>query len=175
MTSTLQIGTATLAALAAGVMLYVAGTISVERVINFTPVSGTETGATIQLNGVVQQKINTTALTNTGGVAAYDVASITNPFNATGAITNLSIECGNVPKPWTLDVGFSTAVKTATSSTLAAFDNVVTGTGFFARYGSGGILWQANKRLKVGSLTSVPTTSGNDCYLRYNAYQVHAR
>ena len=176
MTSTLQIGTAALTALATGVMLYVSGIITTERSVNFAPVSGVETGVTLQLNGVTQDKIVTTALTNTGGVAAYDVLSLANPFGSTGALVGISVECGLVPKPMNIDVGFTTAVKTATASTIAGLNNITLGTGSHIYVSSSGTtLWNGAYRLKVGSLTSVPTTTGNDCVLRYRGYDVYGR
>ncbi|MEO5366365.1 MAG: hypothetical protein H7831_08430 [Magnetococcus sp. WYHC-3] len=137
------------------------------------PRTGVETGATIYLNDVAQQKINTAVLSNTGGVATYDVLSLRSPLTTTGTILQLSIECGNVPRPFTGDLGFAPTVNAETGSTITNFGDKTFGTGSRVYFLTGATLWNPAQRLKFGTLTTVPTTSGNNCQLRYSLFDTY--
>ena len=157
-------------ALATTVALYLGGALNIERVVNFVP-TGNTTGAILQVNGVTQKQIFTFACANTGGVASYDTCISASPLTTSGAISAISLECGNVPRPFAYDVSFVSAVKTGTQGILITnLNNKTAGTGAFVSTLSGAIIWNPAQFLKLGSLTSVPTTSGNDCVMRVEMF-----
>jgi hypothetical protein len=161
------IGTTSLLAL-----LYVTGILRVNGRVDFAQ-TGTATGVVLSLNDVTQLQILTIPCTNTGGAvqisnggAKYDTCIGASPLTTTGAITAITLACGSVPRPFAYDVSFVKTRQTGTGVALKNLSNLSTGTGVSAHFGTGYTLWNPADLLKLGTLTSVPTTSGNNCQLR---------
>ena len=172
-----------LAALGATIMMLVYGGLNVKDAVNFVP-NGVSTGATLQLNGVVErqfQKVRctttgTSAGTVSGSLANYDFCYVRSPFSTTGALLAFGLDCGSVPRPFTMSGGFvrtrSTSLTTrgfpvasgraVNSGTIAAFRpyNVLNG--------SGGVAWHPSDILKIQAI-SASWNTGNDCSMWYEA------
>ena len=172
----LQVGTSAFMTLAASVLLYVAGTINVERNVNFTPV-GTTTGAVLQVNGTTVYQSFSFACTNTGGSlqlsnggSVYDTCIAASPLTTTGAITAIALDCGGVPKPFAYDVGFVKARKAGTGAGIQNLNNKTAATGSLTMFSTGVVLWNPVDYIKLGTLTSVPNAATNDCRLRVELF-----
>ena len=167
MTSTLQIGTTTLAALAAGVMLYVAGTAQVERSVNFIPQTGVSTGATIQVNSITRWQQYPVTCTATGGTTGlYSTCAANLPFTSTGGLLGVTLECGNVATQLTGDVSFKKSLHSATGTVLTNLNNIVAGTGSYE--GSWFATEQAWNPADILTFSTTTTPSGTLNTTRYD-------
>ena len=168
--SALQVGTAALVSLATSVMLYVGGQLWVERNINFVGnQGGTATGAMISFSGANLFTRNSIQCTGTGGGPNYDSCITQSPFNTTGALMWVSVECGSMPvASQKVEVGFVELRSTSSGNTMLNDVALLTGAYVGWATGSGGRTWNPRNFLKA-QFTKAPTTSQN-CVMRYEAY-----
>lgn len=145
--------------------------IAATSVVNFTQTDGTSTGAVIQVAGLTRLQTFGVTCTNTGGNvkvsggAKYDTCISRSPLSTTGTLVDVSLECGNSPKPYNYDLGFVKGLVSGTGVGITNLNNRATASGSLHTHSTGAYLWNPADYLKLGTLTSVPTTSGNDCKL----------
>ncbi len=150
--------------------------------------NGYQTGSTVAVGGAVQQKITPgtcafgTGGTASGGLANYDFCRARSPFTTTGTIFTLGLECGNVPRPFTLSGSFVKAISTNISAnpgqrvfqqfgrgadpTVPTVTTVGTGARIYAF--TGAIMWNPADILKIEARSATWNT-GNNCSLFYEA------
>jgi len=94
-----------------------------------------------------------TALTQTGGLAKYNVLGIANPKTQTGIVLEMCIEVATATPHATMNVDCGVVYGlTATGQTL--FNNQVLSAGVHCVYpGSTEVLWGPTQRIKCASLT----------------------
>lgn len=167
--------------LATGTVAFFLGSINVQRNVNFTP-NGNSTGVVLQLNGVTQQQIFTTACTNTGGLSKYPGPCIVrSPLSTTGALTGLSVECAGMNKSLTMSGGFVKSTTSAVGSNGVGFTGLIkttvgTGAGIRVAVSSGANLihWNPVDILKVQTTTSFPA-GGIDCIVRATIHDEYGK
>lgn len=170
--------TATLAKFGLGAVALTALSLAVTtlspRTINFVPVSGTSTGVVIQVNGTTQWQVFSTSCTNTGGLAKYPTCYVRSPLATTGALTAVSLECGNTNKVLSMSGGFVKSSTEAVASGFKSLRTVSVGTGsisvFNARTLTGSITtWNPADVIKFQTVTAFPA-GGIDCVVRAELY-----
>lgn len=134
----------------------------------------------LKLDGTeILRHVAPATLTATGGKVTYDTLYLASPLTTTGAIRDVSVQCGsNVAKPLVGDLGFVKTANTQTGSVFPNFNNVTLGSGAYIYYGSGRILWNPADKIKFGTLTT-PTgtlnTTRYDCKLRVTVEDIYGR
>lgn len=158
--------------LASGYMAFFNGGIQVRDAVNFTNQNGTSTGVNLKVAGLTRLQTFSVPVSQTGGNvkvsggAKYDTAYARSPFTTTGTLVGLALECGGVPKPFAYEVGFVKSRLAGTGSRVHAnLDNKTAASGSLAVFLTGATLWNPADAIKLGTLTSVPVTSANDCKL----------
>lgn len=134
----------------------------------------TQSGVELKSQGITATKSWFVPCSNSGGLAKYPTCYARSPFTTTGALVQVSIECGNTNKVLSQSGGF---VKAPTSPVLNAFPTlrtVSTGTNatltFNARATSGSYTtWNPADSIKVQTLTTMPVVPIN-CGLHIEAY-----
>ena len=128
--------------------------------------------------GVVCTATGGTLEVGTKGGVKYNTCVIPSPLTTTGALTKVTISCGNVAKALIGTVSF---MKTAVGGTGSALPNgrgVTLGTGALIHYGSGYVLWNPADSLKFGTPT-VPTgtlsTTRYNCTMRATIDDIYGR
>ena len=154
---------------------------------SFIGTSGTDTVVDSQsgqdivyeLNGTETKRVMApVTCTATGGLAKYDTCITASPITTTGAITKVSIECGNVAESLTGDLSFVEAVETGTGTALVNFDNAVIGTGATVVFNTGSVLWNPTNYLKFGTLSTLTgtlNTTRYDCVMKVEVDNIYGR
>lgn len=140
--------------------------------------NGSQTGVTLKDGTTTVLWSRTLACTATGGLAKYPTCYVPNPFGSTGALVNVSHECGNVGTNLTMSGGFVTSTTTAVSSAFPTMNDFTAGTGSFVAFNvratSGSVLeWKPGEAIKFQTITTLPSTS--DCAVHVEAYDKYGR
>ena len=137
-----------------------------------------------QLAGTEYERITSIACTATGGNvkigggAKYNTCAIASPLTTTGALKQISLQCGNVAKALQGDISFAKTAVGGTGSALVNGSNVIMGTGAYIYTLSGVTLWNPADTLKFGTTVS-PTGALNatryDCTMRAVVEDIYGR
>lgn len=114
----------------------------------------------------------------TKGGAKYNTCIIPSPLTTTGALTKVTISCGNVAKALPGDLSFIKTAVGGTGSALPNGSNVSLGTGALIHYGSGYTLWNPADSLKFGTLTALTGTRNTtryNCTMRATIDDIYGR
>jgi hypothetical protein len=156
MPNALQIGTTAFASLAAGVMLYVVGTLQVQeiQVVN-TPVVISGTGTTSTQVTMLERDITSFA-TGTGGAANYDVFTFSNPRSFTGQIMQfcIDVKTASTSNVGTHDCGVVNDVGTGTATNLFSKEALSRGVHCADVTDATEVLLGPTERIKCGTVTS---------------------
>lgn len=129
-----------------------------------------------QLAGTEIHRETSVACTATGGLSVYDTCYLPSPLTTTGAITSITLACGNVVKSLNGDLGFVKSANAASGASLKNFDSVILGTGKTIRFGTGYQIWNPADKLKFATL-GTPTGTLNatryNCTLRVGVDDVY--
>ncbi len=126
--------------------------------LNFTT-NGTASGVVLKDNGIVAFASRTVNCVGTGGLTGvYDTCLIPPLLTTTGSITRLSLMVSASPVSVGIDCGFTKAVHTSTGTVFTNFNNVSTGSGSIANFGTGAIRWNSADFIKCGTL-GTPTAA----------------
>jgi hypothetical protein len=146
---------------------YSTSAVTYARPINFTT-NGYQSGAGLQVNGLTRGLrvpitcASTGASTVIGGY--YPTCIARSPYNSTGTLLDISLECGSVPQPFTGSAGFLKVRTAPVGTALRNFAAVASKTGaLVARFGTGASIWNPADFLKFQASNAIRSTSGLDC------------
>lgn len=136
------------------------------------------------LAGTEVERVTTVACTATGGNvkigggAKYNTCVIPSPLTTTGALRDVSIQCGNVSVALAGDLSYMKTAVGGTGAALPNGSNVSLGTGAHIYFGSGRTLWNPADSLKFGTLitpTGTLSSARYDCVMRAKIEDIYGR
>lgn len=139
--------------------------------------NGTMTGITLlDSNSAVGYADHLYPCTSTGGLGGkYPTCVIRSPYTTTGALTSVTLECGGTGLSLTGSGGF---VKSTTAPVLSSFNRmngitINTGATVIQTFtGSTVKKWNPADIIKIGTVTSLPTTTNFNCGARVKSYDL---